>query len=218
MPAPLPSLTPQIFARDLAAASPEPLSASCVEALYLHYQELVRWNRTVSLVGPGTAAEMVPRHYGEALAALPLVSAAARVGLDLGSGAGFPGIVLAAARPRLRMTLVEARERKWAFLAAAARRAALPCSCLNVRVSLPLPTGIPEALDLVTARAIRLDPEVLGALADRLQPGGRMLLWVGEENPDLPPNLLPERELPLAGSDRRRILELRPRSHPDGAP
>ena len=68
------------------------------------------------------------------------------------------------------MTLVEARERKWAFLAAAARRAALPCRCLDVRVQLPLPTGLPESIDVITSRALRLAPEIWSALAT---PAGR---------------------------------------------
>jgi len=209
MPASLPAFTAEEFERALAARSPEPLSPATVLALYQHYQELARWNRTLSLVGPGTADEVISRHYGEALAALPLLPTRAREAVDIGSGAGFPGIVLAAARPGLQVTLCEARERKWSFLAAAARRASLPCRCLNARVNLPLPTGLPEAIDLVTARAVRLEPEVLGSLASRLTPGGRVLLWVGEETPDLPPNLTPDRELPLAGSARRRILGLR---------
>jgi len=209
MPAPLPAFTPEEFGRALAARSPEPLSPTVVDSLYQHYQELVRWNRTISLVGPGTADEVIARHYGEALAALPLLPPGAREAVDDGSGTGFPGIVLAAVRPGLHVTLCEARGRKWSFLAAAARRASLPCRCLNARVSLPLPTGLPDAIDLVTARAVRLEPEVLGALASRLTPGGRVLLWVGEETPDLPSNLTPDRELPLAGSARRRILALR---------
>lgn len=216
MPAPLPPFTPERFAKALAACSPEPLSAETVGALYLHYQELSRWNRTLSLIGPGTAEEVISRHYGEALAALPLVPPGAKAAVDVGSGAGFPGIVLAAARPGLEVTLCEAREKKWAFLSAAARRASLPCRCLNARVSVPLPTGLPEEFDLVTARAVRLPPEVLGALADRLTSHGRVLLWVGEEAPDLPPQLVPDRELPLAGSDRRRVLGLTVRLN--GAP
>jgi 16S rRNA (guanine(527)-N(7))-methyltransferase RsmG len=208
----LPALSRDKFSAGLASCSPEPLTDSAIAALYRHYQELRLWNRRLSLVGPGTAAEVLARHYGEALAALPLVSAAARQGLDLGSGAGFPGLVLAAARPALEMTLVEAREKKWSFLAAAARKASLPCRCLNVRVGLPLPAGLPERLDLVTSRALRLEPEVLGALADRLRPDGRVLLWVGEKDPEMPPELLPGASVRLGGSERRRILELRHRS------
>lgn len=218
MPAPLPTFSLEQFGQGLATCSPEPLSPSAIQALHQHYQELARWNRTLSLIGPGTAEEVISRHYGEALSALPLVPAGAREALDIGSGAGFPGLVLAAARPGLRVTLIEARERKWSFLAAASRRASLSCRCLNVRVDLPLPPVIPETLDLVTARAIRLEPEVLDALASRLSTEGRILLWVGENDPDLPPNLLIERELRLSGSDRRRILGLRQRNRPNGAP
>jgi 16S rRNA (guanine527-N7)-methyltransferase len=208
MPFPLPSVSRSDFSAALAACSPEPLEERTVDALYAHYQELSLWNRRLSLIGPGTAGEIVERHYGEALAALPLVPKEARRGLDLGSGAGFPGLVLAAARPHLSMTLAEAQERKWAFLAAAARRAALPCRCLNVRVGAPLPAGLPESLDVVTARALKLDREVLSALAARLGAEGRILLWIGEDDPDLPPELSPSGEFKLAGSRMRRILQL----------
>jgi len=208
MSARLPELTPAEFEAGLQDLAPEPLSPATVHALYQHYLELARWNRSVSLIGPGTAGEVLSRHYGESLAALPLIPANARQVLDLGSGAGFPGIVLAAARPQLAVTLIEARERKWSFLLAAARRASLPCRCLNVRVALPLPVGLPEAIDLVTARALKLGPELLGALAGRLGPEGRLLLWMGEQEPALPPTLEPAGEMKLAGSQRRRIVVL----------
>lgn len=206
MPFALPPLSRDALAEGLAGLSPEPLSDRTLDALHAHYQELSVWNQRLSLIGPGTIDEILERHYGESLAALPLVPGG--VGLDIGSGAGFPGLVLAAARPGLEMTLVEARERKWAFLSAAARKASLPCRCLNVRVSVPLPAGIPASLDLVTARALKLDPDVLGALAERLGPAGRILLWVGEEDPALPATLAPGRSLKIPGSQRRRILEL----------
>ena len=123
----LPTISGDEFAAGIAALSPEPLAAPAQAALYAHYLELRRWNERLGLIGPGTADEVLVRHFGESLAALPLIPRSARQGLDLGSGGGFPGLVLAAARPNLQMTLVEARERKWAFLIAAARRASLPC-------------------------------------------------------------------------------------------
>src|SRR6185295_14176181 len=206
---PLPPLSPAQFTAGISALSLGPLSDATVAALYAYYQELARWNETLNLVGPGTAGEILARHFGESLAALPLLPAGARVGLDLGSGAGFPGLVLAAARPGLEMTLVEARERKWAFLLAAARRAALPCRCLNVRVRVPLPAGLPESVDVITSRALRLDSETWGALAARLGEEGRLLLWAGENDPELPPELAACGEARLAASERRRILALR---------
>jgi 16S rRNA (guanine527-N7)-methyltransferase len=209
MPFALPPLRRDQLAESLARLSNEPLDDRAVDALLAHYRELSVWNQRLSLIGPGTLGEILERHYGESLAALPLIPADARFGLDAGSGAGFPGLVLAAARPGLEMTLVEARERKWAFLSAVARKASLPCRCLNVRVDIPLPAGLPASLDVVTARALKLDPDVLGALAERLGPEGRILLWVGEDAPPLPPNLVSGRTVRIPGSRSRRILELR---------
>lgn len=205
----LPPISRKNLAKGLAALSPEPLDGRAVDALHAHYQELSVWNRRLSLIGPGTLDEVLERHYGESLAALPLVPRETKMGLDIGSGAGFPGLVLAAARTGLEMTLVEAREKKWAFLSSAARKASLPCRCLNVRVEVPLPAGIPASLDLVTARALKLGSDVLGALAERLGPDGRILLWLGEEDPALPATLAPGRSVNIPGSQRRRILELR---------
>lgn len=197
------------FAAEIGSLSPERLTEPSIDALLAHYQELARWSLRTNLIGPGTAGEILARHYGESLAALPLLPAEAGSGLDLGSGAGFPGLVLAAARPGLEMTLVEARQRKWAFLTTAARKASLPCRCLNVRVQIPLPAGLPESIDVITSRALRLDLETWSALARRLEAAGRVLLWVGERDPGLPPELAPCGSVPLAGSDRRRILALR---------
>src|ERR1700688_795506 len=223
MGAKLPAIPRADFERGIAAVSPEPLPADAMSALYAHYLELARWNERLGLIGAGTAEEVLVRHYGEALAALPLIPPSARRGVDLGSGAGFPGMVLAAARPDLEMTLVEAREKKWSFLVAAARKASLPCRCLNVRVASPLPDGLPESLDLVTVRALRLEADVLDAFARRLTPGGSVLLWVGERDPELPSRLLPHASLRLIGGDRRRILQLhagpgRPVSQHTGGP
>src|SRR5436305_9882176 len=141
MPFALPPITRDDFAAAVRAGSPEPLDARAVDALYAHYQELSLWNQRLSLIGPGTAGEIVARHYGEALAALPLIPPDARSGLDIGSGAGFPGLVLAAARPGLGMTLVEARDRQWALLLAAAPRAALPGRGPKGTAALPLPAA-----------------------------------------------------------------------------
>jgi 16S rRNA (guanine(527)-N(7))-methyltransferase RsmG len=205
----LPEISRADFGAEIHRLSPGPLEQSSVDALFAHYRELALWNRRMSLIGPGTAGEILARHYGESLAALPLLPAGARRGIDLGSGAGFPGLVLAATAPDLEMTLVEAQERKWAFLAAVARKAALPCRCLNVRVHLPLPAGLPETFELITSRALRLDPRVWDALASRLTAEGRLLIWTGEHDPELPPSFVASGSVPLAGSAKRRILALR---------
>ena len=116
--------------------------------------------------------------------------------------------MLAAARPRLEVWLAESRQRKWAFLRAAAARAALPCHCLDARVSASLPADVPEELDFVTLRAVNLPPATMRVLLDRLGPAGRMLWWRGAEAADLPPGWAESRRVRLPGSDRRLLIEV----------
>lgn len=217
MSAPLPNLSVDEFRRRLEAASPVPVSERTLEALFAHYRELRRWSPSLSLVGPAAAADVVERHYAESLEGVPLIPADARTLVDVGSGAGFPGFVLAAALPSLEVTLAEPRERRWAFLLAACRRAALPCRCLDARVEDPLPPGFPERIDVVTVRALKLSPDVLGALGGRLTGRGRILVWAGEAEPEPAPGLVLGRTREIAGSEHRRIVELVPGSSSERA-
>ncbi|MFP3939685.1 MAG: hypothetical protein ACLF0P_05205, partial [Thermoanaerobaculia bacterium] len=87
---------------------------------------------------------------------------------------------------------------------------ALPCRCLGARVESPLPPGLPESIDVVTIRALKLPPDALEALASRLSKAGRVLVWAGAAEPEAPPTLERGREHPIPGSMHRRIVELLP--------
>jgi 16S rRNA (guanine527-N7)-methyltransferase len=205
----LPDLSLDQFEQRLeAACGPNPAQGS-VRRLYLHYRELRRWNRAAKLVGPGTCHEVVERHYAESLAGLQLIEPEWRTLVDIGSGAGFPGLILALVRENLEPTLVEPRERKCAFLTAAARKAALHCRCLDAWIGDTLPEGLPKVIDVVTSRAVRLPPEMIEALIPRMSPGGGFLLWAGLETQRLPASLVLEGRIDLPGAERRRILKLR---------
>lgn len=215
MGATLPVLSFGVFSDRLAPFASEPLSPGTEERLFAHYEELRRWNPRLSLIGPGDMELVVERHYGESLAALPFIPPGPANLVDVGSGAGFPGLVLAAARPDLAVTLVEVRERKWAFLEAAVRRASLSTRCLNARVALPLPPGLPDVIELVTSRALSL-AGVLAPLAGRTPPGGRVLLWLGGQHPPELPDFQQFGETLLGGKQRRivglqRVLQEGPR-------
>jgi 16S rRNA (guanine(527)-N(7))-methyltransferase RsmG len=202
---------PELTAEELEARLRIPgraLTPSAITALFAHYQELRRWSPRLSLVGPGAAGEAVERLYAESLAALPLIPAGARTLVDVGSGAGFPGFVLAAARPDLEVTLVEPRQRRWAFLNAAARHAGLPIRCLETRITDPLPPGLPEEIDVVTVQALRIPSPALAALAGRLFTVGLILLCLGEETPVLHSWLEHVELVQLLNEWNRRILAL----------
>jgi 16S rRNA (guanine527-N7)-methyltransferase len=84
--------------------------------LYQHYELLVRWNQRMNLTTVKPGPETVIRHYCESLffaAHLPDVDVSV---LDVGSGAGFPGIPMAILKPGWRVTLVESSQRKAVFL------------------------------------------------------------------------------------------------------
>lgn len=217
MGSPLPHLDPDVFATRLRAALPdevladENLRPGWTDLLWQHYEEMRRWNPKLSLVGPGTANEVVKRHYGESLCALPLIAPEAspvRV-LDVGTGGGFPGLVLAAARTDIDVVLMEPNSRKCSFLEAALRRLrkiapSLSCRVLSARVDGPVDEGQaasgrgwPDAVDLVTSRALAWNPHIHQLLLDRW-PTVRFLLWIGRKLPELPP---------AASVNQERLLE-----------
>jgi 16S rRNA (guanine527-N7)-methyltransferase len=197
------------FGRRLQALVVETLPPSVLERLHRHYLLLLKWNELTSLIGPGTLDQAPEVHYGEALAALPLIPAAtAGVLVDVGTGAGFPGLVLAAARPELRVVLVEARERKWAFLRTAIAECGVTADCVLGRVDRTLPPGLPERLDWITLRALKLERPAWSTLLQRLAPEGRVLVWAGGEPPVIPELLVLRRTVSIVESRSKRILEL----------
>lgn len=208
----IPALPRPEFERRLRAALPGvDLSGLDLDPLWIHFEELRRWAPVVDLIGPGTADEVVERHFAESLAALPLLPEPGSRLLDLGSGAGFPGLVLAAARPDLAVTLLEPRERRRAFLAAVARKAALRVEISGARVARGALRELPNDVAVVTVRALRLDPAAWSALAGKLRADARLLVWSGSEPPALPPDFLPQQSIPVAGGSERilRVYRLR---------
>jgi 16S rRNA (guanine527-N7)-methyltransferase len=164
----------------------------------------------MSLIGPGTADAAVEKHYGESLAALPLLDPAASTLVDIGSGAGFPGFVLASARAagRLQVTLVESRERKWSFLKKVALETGISATCLLGVVDRSVPAGFPARVDCVTIRAVKLPVRAWRAIVPRLSEGGRVLVWAGHEEPSIPSIFRVGRSVRLPGSPSNRVLEL----------
>ncbi len=86
---------------------------------------LERWQKAINLVGRNTLGDVWHRHVLDSAQLKPLIPEAAKTLTDLGSGAGFPGLVLAALFPDLDVTLIESDARKAAFLGEAARRMTL---------------------------------------------------------------------------------------------
>lgn len=181
------------------------ISRELVGALLAHHEELRRWAPRLALVGSGEAEAIVERHYAESLRALPLLDGASRI-LDLGSGAGFPGCVLAAARPQLEFWLFESRGRKASFLRAAAARAKLSCRIVDARVSGRHPATealAGAAIDLVTVRGVKIDRDIWQGLKASLASGARIVRWEGAADVDPWPEAIAGRAVELPGRGRK---------------
>ena len=136
---------------------------------------LRRWNGRTNLIAAADLPHIWQRHIADALQLIPLIDTSVERGIDLGSGAGIPGLVLALARP-LRMELVEAQHRKAAFLREASRLLGADVVVHPTRIE----TLHLEPAKLVTARALAPLPQLLAWTAPLLSPGGYCLFPKGE--------------------------------------
>jgi 16S rRNA (guanine527-N7)-methyltransferase len=122
------------------------------------YAGLVRqWQKAVNLVAPSTLPELWGRHFADSAQLAALVPDAAQRHVDLGSGGGFPGLVLAimrSGRDGARTILVESDQRKAAFLREAARQTGIAVEIVSGRIEKPETQAKVGVVDVVTARAL----------------------------------------------------------------
>ena len=150
-----------------------------------HYFRLLRqWNRTINLTGlplsdfpDGT----LNRLFIEPLQAAEVVADAPLLWFDLGSGGGTPAIPLKIVRPQLRLTMVESKTRKSAFLTEVVRSLALTdTGVLTIRIEELSGAVTTGKDDLITIREVRIQEDLLQAVRVLLRPGGRLLLFGSE--------------------------------------
>ncbi len=154
------------------------VSRETLDRLKLYADLLRRWNPTVNLVSPASLDHLWSRHILDSAQILDL-SPAAATWADLGSGGGFPGLVIAILaadeRPALAVTMVESDARKCAFLATVARETGVTPRILTDRAE-DVP---PLAADVVSARALAPLSTLLGLAAPHLAPSGTGLFPKG---------------------------------------
>jgi 16S rRNA (guanine527-N7)-methyltransferase len=156
------------------------VSRETFERVRSYLATLDQWRERINLIGPGEGRHLWRRHVLDSLQLIEQISSDDLAVADLGSGAGFPGLVIACAlaeRPGASVTLVEKSPRKSEFLEAAIAAQGLPARVLNVRIEDP-PR---QKFDLVTARALAPLPKLLGFAHGWLKPSGKALLMKGRD-------------------------------------
>lgn len=127
------------------------VSRETLDRLRVYADLLVSWRTSLNLVAASTLPNLWHRHILDSFQLAALLPRETRAITDLGSGAGFPGLVLAIATGH-PVALVEADARKCAFLGEVARRTDAPVSILNARIEALRPR--PPRADVLTARAL----------------------------------------------------------------
>ena len=141
------------------------------------YAELLtKWQRSINLVGPETLSDVWRRHFYDSAQLLPFLSASGPL-IDLGSGAGFPGLVLALLG-RDHVTMIESNGKKCAFLREMARSTGATVTIVQARIEAA--TDLPKAR-WVTSRALAPLDKLLSHANPHLVPGGKCVFLKGRQ-------------------------------------
>jgi 16S rRNA (guanine527-N7)-methyltransferase len=165
----------------------QPLKASQLEHISIYIDILSRWNARINLTAIRNPDEIVTRHFGESFflarhlfpdtnqATVPATRA-----LDIGSGAGWPGLPLKIWAPAIHLTLVESNAKKAAFLREVVRALGLTqVVVINERTEALIERNDSVQNDLVTFRAVEHFEEILEQAMSFLVRGGRVALLIG---------------------------------------
>jgi 16S rRNA (guanine527-N7)-methyltransferase len=153
--------TPEAFARRFD------VSRETLARLETYAALLARWTPRINLVSAATLPDLWHRHVADSAQLLALAPRP-RQWLDLGSGAGFPGLVIAILAPDIRVRLVESDQRKCAFLRRVSEDTGTAIDILPERIE-ALP---PQAVDMISARALAPLTQLLTHVEKHLAPGG----------------------------------------------
>jgi len=178
-----PSSTSSFSAADKAAAlALTPVSDQTEARLDAYVDLLVRWQARTNLVASSTLPQLWTRHIADSLQLLPLAPDA-KVWVDLGSGGGFPGVVLACAlaeTPGAAVHLVERNSKKAAFLREALRITGTP-GIIHVADIGDCVDSFPGPVDCVTARAVAPLHQLVGFAEPLAAHGAKALFLKGQD-------------------------------------
>src|SRR6478609_5835031 len=153
------------------------LDETRLRAISTYIDLLLKWNARINLTAIREPNEIVQRHFGESLFAAKhlLEQKLPQTAIDLGSGAGFPGVPFALLAPEVHVTLIESQQKKATFLKELVHVLGLK----NVKVFSDRAENYPAAADLVMLRAVEKFEQALLMAIRLTSAGGRTALLIG---------------------------------------
>ena len=161
------------------------LSADQLEQFMSYLALLSKWNRHINLTGLRSCREIIIKHFLDSLTPLPYLPEVARL-LDLGSGAGFPGLPIKIVRPNQSVTLIEASAKKVSFLKEAARLLNLsPVPIFHAYLGEKSHFSFQaNSFEIIICRAVGKIMNLLTEAYPYLTSGGKLLLMKGRQGPE----------------------------------
>ncbi|MEG1524477.1 MAG: 16S rRNA (guanine(527)-N(7))-methyltransferase RsmG [Clostridia bacterium] len=155
------------------------LTTEQLEQFQIYFEMLVDWNTRMNLTGITKPEEVAKKHFADSLAALPLIGNNASV-IDVGTGAGFPGIPLLIANPSLKMTLLDGLNKRILFLEAVLDKLGLTAACIHMRAEdAGRSPRYRERFDVATTRAVASLPVLTELTVPLLKVGGKSIAYKG---------------------------------------
>ncbi|MGZ4853692.1 MAG: 16S rRNA (guanine(527)-N(7))-methyltransferase RsmG [Candidatus Angelobacter sp.] len=166
------------------------LDETRLHAISKYIDLLLKWNARINLTAIRDASDIVQRHFGESLfvAKYVLEQKPVETAIDLGSGAGFPGVPFAILAPDVQVTLIESQQKKATFL----KELVYSLGLKNVRVFSDRAESYLETADLVMLRAVEKFDQALAMAFRLVNAGGRIALMIGSGQVELARKLLAE--------------------------
>ena len=171
----MPEFAPASFAREFAAYNLQ-LSSAQLSQVETYLDFLLRWNRRINLTAIRQPGRIIRELFAESMYLGTILPLSGRL-LDIGSGAGFPGLALKILQPQLAVTLVESNQRKCTFLEEVA--SALHLSDVTVeRARLEeIVMDVRGRFDLATTRAVDVSLPLLTDVSSVLAGGGKLVVF-----------------------------------------
>jgi len=175
------SLTDKIIRKTLLGYGFSSADDAFRERVRRYIEILARWNNVISLTTVMKPLDILRFHFGESLFAVENVPIREGRLADVGTGAGFPGLALGMAVPKLKVTLIESNLKKVAFLKEVSRELGLN-SVSVARARMEDIESDRADFDFVTARAVGRYENIANWASQNLSEGGLLVLWLGEKD------------------------------------
>lgn len=157
------------------------LSLVHLDLFEAYLEELIEWNSRMNLTGLGERGRMISELFLDSLMPVPYLPSRGKM-LDVGSGAGFPAIVIKILIPDLELHLVEANSKKVSFLKQVVRLLKLNrVEVMNKRIETIDRKSYPDGFDVITSRAMANFNQIIDRCAPLLAGGGHLLYFSGSK-------------------------------------